>query len=235
MGILLTAMSVIGCSSGSSSSSGPTSTTATTATAASTSTTQAVAADKQAASAVVIQAADVGPGFTGTTHDTSTDDDLATCVNHDPVLSGLSYPTQAVGEDLTNSSELPSTDIQSSVRVAPNVEAATASMAAIKASGVLTCLTDLFKTSGQNGGVTVSGLILSPLAVPVIGDDVFAFKLVGTATQSGTTIHSTQYGLLVRKGRVLNQLSVDGLNVVPPLSLATQLATTMATRAAAIH
>lgn len=223
-----------GCSTGSTSPSGSASTSATTVTIATTSTTQGAAADKEAASTVVIRAADAGPAFTGTAHDVTTDDDLASCVNHDPVLSGVTYPSQADGEDLTDATGFPSIDVQSSVRVAPTVQLARASMSAIKAPGVLTCLTGLFTTSGQTSGVTVSGLSLSPLAVPGIGDDVFAFKLVGTATHSGTTVRSTEYGLLVRKGRVLSQLAVNGLNVVPALSLATRLATTMATRAAAI-
>jgi len=233
-GILVAAMLISGCGSGSSSSSGTTSTSGTTV-AATTTTTQDVAGDAQAASTVVILAADAGSGFTGTAHDRTTDDDLRSCVNSDPVLSGTDYPTQADGEDLAKTTAADETDIQSSVRVAPTVTAAMTSMTALKAPGVLDCFTNLFKASAAKNSVTVSGLNLSPLTVPAIGDDVFAFKIVGTATQAGTTIHSTEYALMVRKGRVLGQLTVDGLNVVPPVSLATHLAMTMATRAGAIH
>ena len=233
-GIVLAGLLVGACSSGSS-SSGSTSTSATTVTTVLTTTTQDLAGDKQAASNVVITAADAGPGFRGTAHDRTTDDDLASCVNHDPVLSGTEYPTQVDGEDLSNTSAASETDVQSSVRVAPTVEAAMASMAAIKTAGVLPCITDVIKSSATTNGVTVSGLTVSALAVPALGDDVFAFKVVGTIAQSGTTIHSTEYALLVRKGRVLGEMSVNGLNVVPGLSLATRLATTMVTRASAIH
>lgn len=229
-GILLAALVVGGCSSGSSSSSVAKSTTTVPA---STTTTQNVPADKLAASTVVIQPVDAGPGFKGTAHDPTGDTDLGPCVNHDSLLSGLDYPTQADGQDLTNSSGIPSTDISSSVRVAPTVAAALASMAAFKAPGVLPCLTDLIK-QGAPSEVTISRFGVTPLTVPMIGDDVFAFKVDSTVTQSGTTVHTTFSAIAVRKGRVLSELSVTGQNVVPPLSLATRLATLMATRSASV-
>ncbi len=235
-GILITVILTAGCSNGTPKPSGSTPTKPTAATTTATTTTHDVSADKQSASTIVLKAADAGSGFTGTAHDTTADDDLGPCVNQDPLLSGTDYPTQADGQDLTNNAGLPSTVIVSSVRIAPTVEAATAAMASIKAPGVLACLTDLYKTSITDSGITVSSFTLSPQTVAAVGDDIFAFKLLATATKPGTNpTHITMYILLVRKGRVLNKLTIIGENVVPPLSSATRLATTMTTRAAAVQ
>lgn len=195
---------------------------------------QEVAAERAAAAKVVIQVADAGAGFTGAAHDASTDVDLGPCVDDDPVLSGTTYPTEADGPDLSDSSELAEIDIQSSVRVAPSVAAAEVSMAVVKSPGVLACLTELLRPSAQASGITVSSFSLAPLSVPSIGDDVFAYKTTLLASDSGTTVDSTEDSLIVRTGRVLSQLLVLGINVIPTLGLVTRLATTMSARAGAV-
>lgn len=193
-----------------------------------------ITAEKEAAAKVVIQAADAGTGFTSAAHDASTDVDLGPCIGHDPVLSGTAYPTQANGPDLTYSGELAEIDIQSSVRVAPTVAAAQASMAALQGPDLLSCLTELLRPTAPSNGITVSSFSLAALALSPVGDDLFAYKASLVATESGTTVDTTADTLFIRTGMVISQLSVVGINVIPTSTLVNRLATILATRARAI-